>query len=259
MSHAVVSVAFVVAVPCLIANPAALAKTKLLNRQSSQHGRAGISLRTAAIQAGELVITGYAPGGRATVSADDRFTTISDQTGRFAFHLAYYPTNCTVTLKSGNVERKAIVENCAASGAQGELGPTGARGELGPPGPQGRRDPWGPQSLQGPQGHQGARGAEGPQGPAGPRGEAGIAGPPGPPGPQGRAGPPGEAGAAGQPGTVGPRGEGGPPGPRGEAGVPGLQIRRCGRPARRVRSARSCATRMRLRSTHSAQSRPPPR
>jgi hypothetical protein len=135
----VVSVTFVVAVPCPIANPAALAKTKLLNRQSSQHGRAGISLSTAAIQAGELVITGYAPSGRATVSADDRFTTISDQTGRFAFHLAYYPTNCTVTLKSSNFERKAIVENCAASGAQGELGPTGARGELGPPGPQGRR------------------------------------------------------------------------------------------------------------------------
>jgi hypothetical protein len=137
----VVSVAFVVALPCLIANSAALAKTKLLNCQSSQHSRAGISLRTAAIQAGELVITGYAPSGRATVSADDRFTTISDQTGRFAFHLAYYPTNCTVTLKSSNVERKAIVENCAASSAQGELGPTGARGELGPPGPQGRRDP----------------------------------------------------------------------------------------------------------------------
>jgi Collagen triple helix repeat (20 copies) len=212
----VVSVAFIVAVPCLIANQAALAKTKLLNRQSSQHGRAGISLRTAAIQAGDLVIAGYAPTGRTTVSADDRFTTISDQTGRFAFHLAYYPTNCTVTLKSGNVERKAIVENCAGSGAQGEVGPTGARGEPGPAGPQGQ------EGAQGPQGQQGTRGADGPQGPAGPRGEAGIAGPPGP---QGPAGPPGEAGAAGQTGAVGPRGEVGPSGPRGEAGAP-VKIRR---------------------------------
>jgi hypothetical protein len=220
----VLLLAFIIVVACPFIHAPALAKTehrtKHWHRYSSHHheirhrearlhrefkggrARAGITLRVAAIQAGELVIAGHTPSPRATVSADDRFTTTSNKRGRFAFHLGHYPMNCAVTLKSGTIERKAIVANCASSAAQGEAGQTGARGE---PGPAGAAGPQGPQGPPGPPGPQGARGAEGPQGPAGPRGEAGTAGPQG---------------------AQGLRGEAGPPGPRGEAGVPGLQIRR---------------------------------
>jgi hypothetical protein len=154
------------------------------------------------------------------VSADDRFTTTSNRTGRFAFHLAYYPVNCTVILRSGASERKAVVANCGADGAQGGRGDPGSAG---PAGQQGLQGPAGTQGPDGPQGAAGPRGPDGPQGPTGPRGEAGIAGPQGIAGPPGT---PGTPGAPGQPGAAGPRGEAGSPGPRGDAGAAGVQIRR---------------------------------
>jgi hypothetical protein len=248
--------AFMVALSCPFAHAPALAQTKHLHHHWSHHetrhheaglnreygrARAAITLNVVAIQAGELVISGRAPSPRTAVSADDRFTTTSSRRGRFAFHLFHYPMNCTVTLKTGNLERTAVVANCAASGSQGEAGPAGTRGEAGLAGASG---PQGPQGLPGPQGAQGAqgeRGAQGPQGPAGARGEPGPGGATGPQGlpgpqgaqgvrgaegPQGPAGTRGEAGIAGLTGTEGPRGEAGAAGPRGEAGVPGLQIRR---------------------------------
>jgi hypothetical protein len=239
----VVLVAFIVTVSCLVANETVLAENPHVYRHShhdpqnrhrearlheaglyreSEGGRsrAGISLSVAAIQAGELVIAGQAPSPRAVVSADDRYTTSSNRVGRFAFRLAYYPMNCAVILKSGNTERKAVVANCAASGAQGEPGTSGTSGAGGAPGPAGATGPQGFQGLSGPQGPHGVQGSEGPQGPTGPRGEAGIAGP------QGPQGPPGVQGSEGPQGPAGPRGEAGPPGSRGEAGVAGLQIRR---------------------------------
>jgi hypothetical protein len=235
----VVLVAFIIAVSCPIAVETALAKSKPWYHHSYHHdpqgrhheagfhrgfkggsARAGIGLRVAAIRAGELVIAGQTPSPRAVVSADDRYSTSSNRNGRFAFRLAYYPMNCAVTLKSGDIERKAVVANCAAGGAAGEPGRTGASGgprPAGASGPLGLQGPPGPPGPPGAQGPQGALGAEGPQGPAGPRGEAGIAGPQGPQGVQGSEGPQGPAG---------PRGEAGSPGPRGEAGVASLQIRR---------------------------------
>jgi hypothetical protein len=236
----VVLVAFIVALSCLIVNEIAFAKNRHPNGASSQHdpqnrhheaklhrelkdaarGRPGISLSVAAIQTGELLIAGLTPNPRAMVSVDDRYTTSSNQNGRFAFRLAYYPVNCAVTLKSGNTERKAIVANCGASGARGEPGAPGAAGA---PGPAGAAGPQGLQGLQGPggaQGAPGARGPEGPPGPAGPRGETGIAGPQGP---QGVQGPQGLQGTPGPRGEAGHRGEAGQ---RGEAGGSGVQIRR---------------------------------
>lgn len=239
----VVLVAFIVAVSCLTAMETALAKSEYSSKYSHRHssghdpnrhqdaalhearlhqakrrreledGRArpGIRLSAAAIQAGALFIAGQTQNPRAVVSADDRFTTSSDRNGRFTFRLAYYPTSCAVTLKSGDSERKAVVANCAASGARGEPGAAGAPGPAGVAGPQGLQGP------AGPQGASGLQGSPGPQGPAGQRGEAGLAGPQGPQGVQG---------AAGGQGPAGSRGEAGPPGPRGEAGIAGLEIRR---------------------------------
>jgi hypothetical protein len=228
-------VAFIIVLSCPLANATAFANNKHPYRHTSYHerqtrhreaglhrvfkvarGRPGISLSVAEIRAGELLIAGQTPSPRASVSADDRYTTSSKRNGRFAFRLAYYPMNCAVTLKSGNMQRTAIVANCAASGAQGDAGPAGAPGPTGETGPAGATGPQGLPGQPGPQGAQGAPGvpgSEGPPGPAGARGEAGIAGTQGP------------QGAMGPEGPVGPRGEAGPPGPRGEAGVAGPQIR----------------------------------
>jgi Collagen triple helix repeat (20 copies) len=254
----VVLVAFLVAVSCLMANVPAFAKVDHWYRHSAHHDtptrhheaglhrelksgnrvRTGITVGIAAIQAGELVIAGYTPGARAAVSAEDRFNTISNRAGRFTFHLAYHPHDCTVTLKSGNSERKAVIASCAAGGSQGEPGQTGATGPAGVSGSEGAQGAQGARGSEGPQGPaglrgeagiagpQGAQGAAGPQGPAGSRGEPGIAGPQGAPGaagPQGPAGPRGEAGIAGPQGAQGAAGPQGPAGPRGEAGIAGAQ------------------------------------
>src|SRR5580704_2820292 len=166
----VVLVVFIAVASCLTGNEIAFAKSRHPHHPSSEseppsrhheaklhpkdapRGGAGISLSIAAIQAGELLVAGQAPSPRAVVSADDRYTTSSNQSGRFAFRLAYYPANCAVTLKSGNAERKAIVANCGSSGARGEQGPAGATGA---PGPAGATGPQGLQGLQGPGGPQG--------------------------------------------------------------------------------------------------------
>ena len=207
----VVLVAFIVAVLWPLSNETALANTRHLYNHASHHGaqnkefklgRTGISLSVAAIRAGELVITGQAPSARAVVTADDRYSTSSNRSGRFALHLAYFPMNCAVTLKSDDIERRAIIANCVASAAQGEPGEAGASGPAG------------------------AGGAPAPQGPQGAPGLQGPPGPQGPSGPQGLPGPQGARGAEGLQGPAGARGEAGPPGPRGEAGGAGLQIRR---------------------------------
>jgi Collagen triple helix repeat (20 copies) len=204
----VASVALLVAWSSSIADAAALAKTKDPDQRSSsrepknrqreaghhkeklrevlrqdaddRRGRAGISLSVATIQAGELVIAGLTSSPHAPVSVDDRYTASSDRNRRFAFHLAYHPMNCIVTLKFGNLERKAVIANCAVGGAQGEPGAPGVPGTAGAPGPQG------PPGPPGQPGSPGMLGAEGPPGPAGPRGETGPPGPrgEGPPGPQ---------------------------------------------------------------------------
>lgn len=195
-----------------LANGIAFAKSRHAQSRSDRsetrlHGERqvfpnrGITISTATIAAGDLIIAGQTPAPRTAISADHRGTTTSNRDGRFEFHLAYHPTDCTVTLQAGKLERKVVVADCAVGGGAGLAGAPGESGPAGATGPQG---------------------PQGPTGPAGPRGEAGIAGPPGP---QGAGGPQGPAGPAG------PHGETGAPGPRGEAGPPGgVQIRRVRQP-----------------------------
>ena len=189
MRVAVVASMVLMIITISLDNTTAVAKSKHPQRhperrEAGLHGERvgspnrGITISTATIAAGDLVIAGHTPAPRTAISADGRATITSDRAGRFEFRLAYHPADCTVMLKAGNLERKAVVAQCAVAAT----GAAGGRGETGPGG---------------------ASGPQGPAGPARPRGEAGTAGPPGPQGPQGVGGPPGPAGPRGEAGRAG--------------------------------------------------------
>jgi hypothetical protein len=188
-------------------------------------------LNDAEILAGVLVVSGYTQKPHETITLDGKYTAESNRRHRFIFHVPYYPSNCTVTLKTQSDERAVAVAACAAAGSAGPQGERGPQGVAGPAGPQG---PAGLQGVPGPQGPQGAAGLQGVPGPQGPQGPAGVAGPAGPVGPQGATGPRGEPGQAGAKGDVGPKGEAGAKGdagltgsvgPKGEPGAAGPRIR----------------------------------
>jgi hypothetical protein len=163
-----------------------------------------ISIDMAMISNGDLNIYGHLSPPRSTsITLDGRYSTRSDQDGRFAFQLAYHPETCVVTLKSDAVSRQAVVGYCSrphivqvaaapAKPAPATLAANTPRGEVGP---------------RGPQGVAGAQGPEGPQGERGPKGDLGPAGAAGPPGPAGPAGPKGEKGEKGDRGPAGPEGK----------------------------------------------------
>jgi hypothetical protein len=195
---------------------------------------AEILIDQAMITGGELRVVGRLSRPRqTTVTLDSAHQTRSDQTGRFAFRLAYHPPSCVVTLQADDEQRQAVVGFCAQSpdsardagtGAAQQAGPPGPAGPRGEPGPVGPPGPQGPRGPEGQQGAQGPLGPAGPQGPPGPQGESGQpgpAGPPGPQGPEGPAGPPGPAAGAAAGATAGPPGPPGPQGPMGPEGPPG--------------------------------------
>jgi hypothetical protein len=184
--------------------PAVIAAAGVLLFHDSAAAR--IRLNDAEIVAGILVVTGHTRHRYESIALDDRAARKSDRHRRFVFRIAYFPTNCTVTLKTVDDERVATIASCGARGAQGIAGERGAMGPPGPPGPSGVQGAPGGTGPQGPQGTPGVAGSQGP---------AGIAGPPGatgPAGPQGAAGPQGSQGAAGPPGAAGPQGPKGDPG-----------------------------------------------
>jgi hypothetical protein len=203
--------------------PAVIAAGGALLFQDSAAAR--IRLNDAEIVGGVLVVTGHTRHRYERIALDDRAARKSDRHRRFVFRIAYYPPNCTVTLKTVDDERVATIASCGARGAQGtagERGPTGPPGPSGPQGAPGVTGPSGPQGTPGVAGPQGPGGTAGPPGATGPAGPRGIAGPPGMPGP---AGPQGPAGPLGPQGVAGAPGAGGPQGPKGDPGTQLRQVR----------------------------------
>ena len=124
----------------------------------------------------------------------------------------------------------------AATGPQGEVGPTGATGAQGPKGETGATGPKGDTGATGAQGPKGETGATGATGPQGPKGETGARGPQGEQGIQGETGPAGPQGAKGDKGDAftysdftaaqlaalkGDKGDTGPQGEKGDTGATG--------------------------------------
>ena len=215
-----------------------------------------ITVNSARVQAGRLVITGTTLVGQTKVRLDGRtgpaFNVVSNagtNTG-FVFNLVYLPTDCIVTLQKVNsngtlgAPLNAVVADCGPRG----LTPRGAwnantayltddvvtnggsswrakRANQGKA-PASYAADWerfvskgdtGAKGPIGPAGPAGATGPGGPKGPAGPAGETGAEGPQGPEGPEGEQGP------TGAPGPEGPEGPAGPTGATGPQGLQGAQ------------------------------------
>jgi hypothetical protein len=149
-------------------------------------GDPGLTIDTAAIVAGRLVVRGTTDVARKAVRIKGTTFRVRSAADRsFAFDLDYRTPDCRITLTTATGTLGLMVGSC---GPQGE---TGAAGPAGPSGPRGPRGPKGDQGEPGLDGAQGPQGVQGPPGSQGLRGERGRRGPPGLEGPQGPPGPPG--------------------------------------------------------------------
>ncbi len=165
--------------------------------------RAGLTVTSAAIVGGRLVIKGKTTGTNRGVSLARTKITVrsNDTTNEFLIRSRYLPPECRVELVTPTGKLSVLVANCGPKGAQGVAGAAGPQGIAGPAGPAG------------------------PKGDTGAPGLAGVAGPQGMVGPAGPAGPKGDPGAPGVDGAPGARGSAGDPGPKGDPGPRGLTLR----------------------------------
>ncbi len=76
----------------------------------------------AAIAAGRLYVVGTTERPHTSVSLDSRFTTVSDDAGKFQYELIYHPARCIVAAEIEGKTYEAVVSNC---GQQGPAGPSG--------------------------------------------------------------------------------------------------------------------------------------
>lgn len=135
-------------------------------------GTAGLTIDTAEMNAGRLLIAGTAAKAGQVVKIDGRTNeATADKTGAFRFSLRWRPDDCVVKLVAGTQQQRVLVGGCGPTGETGKTGPTGAAGARGAQGAKG---------AQGAQGPVGATGATGPTGAAGAAGATGAAGPDGP-------------------------------------------------------------------------------
>jgi hypothetical protein len=138
--------------------------------RGSYYRAAGITLDTAEVIEGRLVVEGMTDAPNTGVTLDGRYNTSSGSNRRFRAALLYLPDDCIVELKTQKGKVRVVVGKCAP---QGERGPKGERGERGPKGDKGDK---GDKGERGAKGDAGDRGATGPQGPQGVQGAQGPAG-----------------------------------------------------------------------------------
>ncbi len=144
---------------------------------------AGLTVTTAALDAGRLAIAGTAKTPRLAITIKGTtFRTVADAKGAFAFAVDLQPADCRVVLTSAAGQLGLQVANCGLKGATGKTGPAGAAGLKGPTGPKGRIGATGPAGDAGPAGETGDKGPTGAQGPIGDKGPTGPDGPAGPKG-----------------------------------------------------------------------------
>ena len=128
-------------------------------------GSAGLTIDTAELSEGRLLIAGTAAKAGQVVKIEGRTNeATADKTGAFRFSLRWRPDDCAVKLVVGTQQQKVIVGGCGPTGETGATGPNGApgaRGAQGATGAQGARGPVGVAGATGPAGPAGATGARG--------------------------------------------------------------------------------------------------
>ncbi|MGH1575186.1 hypothetical protein ACRAWG_36735 [Methylobacterium sp. P31] len=81
---------------------------------------AASDITMAAITTGRLYVVGTTEHPHTPVTLDDRFTTESDDTGKFQYELVYHPARCIVSAIIEGKAHEAVVTNC---GQQCQPGP----------------------------------------------------------------------------------------------------------------------------------------
>jgi hypothetical protein len=179
-----------------------------------------ITITKASLEAGRLVIAGFAPPGTLIRIQGTDFTDRANAQRRFSFDIAYRTPDCQIVLTTSGGAINVLIDSCAPGVLS--RGPWGANAQYDSgdlvlfegsnwialrgnrnkrPGATGSGADWQLFAERGPVGPRGPVGAEGPQGPTGPQGVQGPTGPVGPTGPQGfkgEEGPPGISGNSGE-------------------------------------------------------------
>jgi hypothetical protein len=190
---------------------------------SSAFAAANLTIQTATLQSGRLIITGTAASAGTVVKIfGTGFQAVANSQKQFAFNVVFRTPDCLVVLTSPTGALSVLVDRCAPG-----VVPRGAwvstvqyqRGDLvyyngstwfslransnKAPGGQTSSLDWQLFAARGPTGPQGLAGATGPQGLQGPQGPRGFTGVQGPAGQDGDDGPPGDDGPAGAAGASG--------------------------------------------------------
>ena len=79
---------------------------------------ANMRVTEARYTAGILILRGEAPGPNQTVTLDNRYRSISNQSRQFRFRVQYRPRNCVATIRAGQKMRNAKVTNCRSARGQ---------------------------------------------------------------------------------------------------------------------------------------------
>ena len=126
-----------------------------------------ITIRTAEIDQGKVVIVGRNAARDADITWDGKLVTKADSFGKFEFTLDFLPDNCAGVLSDGNEKDTIVIKFCGSKGDKGDQGATGDKGDKGDRGSKGDK------------GDRGAKGNKGDKGDRGPKGEKGDMGPKG--------------------------------------------------------------------------------
>lgn len=86
--------------------------TSVMGPVACQAAQVASDIRIAAIAAGRLYVVGTTERPHTPVSLESRFTTESDETGKFQYELVYHPARCIVTAEIEGKTHEAVVSNC---------------------------------------------------------------------------------------------------------------------------------------------------
>ena len=97
-----------------------------------------ISIRSAIIDQGKVIVIGRGAERDAEILWDGKFITKADGFGRFKFVMDNLPDDCTGVVSDGTTEEKIVIKYCGHKGAKGEMGEKGDRGSKGEKGNPGK-------------------------------------------------------------------------------------------------------------------------
>jgi Collagen triple helix repeat (20 copies) len=129
-----------------------------------------LTIRTAEIDQGKVVIVGRNAERDADIVWDGKLVTKADSFGKFEFTLDFLPDNCTGVISDGKENDTVVIKFCGSKGDKGDQGATGDKGDKGDRGSKGDK---------GDRGAKGNKGDKGDRGPKGDKGEMGLKGEPG--------------------------------------------------------------------------------